>query len=169
MQGVLQNCPGEVMLWTNHRVMEWLRSIDLSEYAPNLRGSGVHGALMVCNLLFIFRCHTHRWQLEILGWSHVIVSLRQTTVKKWIIRLLWFSQACWLKLTLPFNIELCLCVLKAVNASAVELTNCHAFNQIDFNPPGPTVEAGTNSSALEDRRACLDLSVRSQWNPDVVL
>ena len=27
--------------------MEWLRSIDLSEYAPNLRGSGVHGALMV--------------------------------------------------------------------------------------------------------------------------
>ena len=26
--------------------MEWLRSIDLSEYAPNLRGSGVHGALM---------------------------------------------------------------------------------------------------------------------------
>ncbi len=27
--------------------MEWLRSIDLSEYAPNLRGSGVHGAIMV--------------------------------------------------------------------------------------------------------------------------
>jgi hypothetical protein len=42
------------MLWTNHRVMEWLRTIDLSEYAPNLRGSGVHGALMVrccCMLL----------------------------------------------------------------------------------------------------------------------
>ncbi|GAB6021258.1 PTPRF interacting protein binding protein, variant 2 [Chamberlinius hualienensis] len=37
----------DVALWTNHRVMEWLRSIDLSEYAPNLRGSGVHGALMV--------------------------------------------------------------------------------------------------------------------------
>lgn len=34
-------------LWTNHRVMEWLRSIDLSEYAANLRGSGVHGALIV--------------------------------------------------------------------------------------------------------------------------
>jgi UPF0716 family protein affecting phage T7 exclusion len=39
--------PGEVALWTNHRVMEWLRSANLSEYAPNLRGSGVHGALMV--------------------------------------------------------------------------------------------------------------------------
>ncbi|XP_072172396.1 liprin-beta-1-like [Diadema setosum] len=37
----------QVTLWTNHRVMEWLRSVDLSEYAPNLRGSGVHGALMV--------------------------------------------------------------------------------------------------------------------------
>ena len=37
----------EVMLWTNHRIMEWLRSIDLSEYAPNLRGSGVHGGLMM--------------------------------------------------------------------------------------------------------------------------
>lgn len=34
-------------LWTNHRVMEWLRSIDLSEYAANLRGSGVNGALIV--------------------------------------------------------------------------------------------------------------------------
>ncbi|KAL7674361.1 hypothetical protein ACOME3_000641 [Neoechinorhynchus agilis] len=36
-----------VILWSNHRVMEWLRSVDLSEYAPNLRGSGVHGSLVV--------------------------------------------------------------------------------------------------------------------------
>jgi hypothetical protein len=42
----------EVTLWTNHRVMEWLRSIDLSEYAPNLRGSGVHGGLMVFEARF---------------------------------------------------------------------------------------------------------------------
>uniref|UniRef100_A0A8C8C8Y1 SAM domain-containing protein n=1 Tax=Oncorhynchus tshawytscha TaxID=74940 RepID=A0A8C8C8Y1_ONCTS len=33
--------PGEISQWTNHRVMEWLRSVDLAEYAPNLRGSGV--------------------------------------------------------------------------------------------------------------------------------
>ena len=43
--------PGEpdanVELWTNHRVMEWLKEINLSEYAPNLRGSGVHGALIL--------------------------------------------------------------------------------------------------------------------------
>ncbi|XP_053741111.1 liprin-beta-2b isoform X2 [Synchiropus splendidus] len=37
----------EVVQWSNHRVMEWLRSVDLAEYAPNLRGSGVHGGLVM--------------------------------------------------------------------------------------------------------------------------
>lgn len=37
----------QVNLWTAHRVMEWLRVVDLAEYAPNLRGAGVHGALMM--------------------------------------------------------------------------------------------------------------------------
>nr|XP_061798409.1 liprin-beta-2-like isoform X3 [Nerophis lumbriciformis] len=37
----------EVTQWSNHRVMEWLRSVDLAEYAPNLRGSGVHGGLIM--------------------------------------------------------------------------------------------------------------------------
>lgn len=37
----------DLHLWTAHRVMEWLRVINLAEYAPNLRGAGVHGALMV--------------------------------------------------------------------------------------------------------------------------
>jgi len=32
--------------------MEWLRHVDLSEYAPNLRGSGVHGALLVLEKRF---------------------------------------------------------------------------------------------------------------------
>ena len=27
--------------------MEWLRSCNLSEYAPNLRGSGVHGGIII--------------------------------------------------------------------------------------------------------------------------
>ncbi|XP_057335360.1 uncharacterized protein LOC130674122 isoform X2 [Microplitis mediator] len=36
-----------IAFWTNHRVMEWLRVVDLAEYAPNLRGSGVHGGLIV--------------------------------------------------------------------------------------------------------------------------
>ncbi|XP_045176119.1 liprin-beta-1-like isoform X3 [Mercenaria mercenaria] len=51
-EGTLHNIPGDVALWTNHRVMEWLRTIDLSEYAPNMRGSGVHGALMVLESRF---------------------------------------------------------------------------------------------------------------------
>uniref|UniRef100_W5M9S8 PPFIA binding protein 2 n=1 Tax=Lepisosteus oculatus TaxID=7918 RepID=W5M9S8_LEPOC len=42
-----KSSPLEVMQWSNHRVMEWLRSVDLAEYAPNLRGSGVHGGLII--------------------------------------------------------------------------------------------------------------------------
>ncbi|XP_078139086.1 liprin-beta-2b isoform X2 [Centroberyx gerrardi] len=43
----IQASPSEVVQWSNHRVMEWLRSVDLAEYAPNLRGSGVHGGLII--------------------------------------------------------------------------------------------------------------------------
>ncbi|XP_018560888.1 liprin-beta-2 isoform X2 [Anoplophora glabripennis] len=42
-----QPIPKQISLWTTHRVMEWLRAVDLAEYAPNLRGAGVHGGLMV--------------------------------------------------------------------------------------------------------------------------
>lgn len=44
--------PIEVSLWSNHRVMEWLRHVDLAEYAPNLRGSGVHGGLLIYEARF---------------------------------------------------------------------------------------------------------------------
>uniref|UniRef100_UPI00358EA3F6 liprin-beta-1-like n=1 Tax=Myxine glutinosa TaxID=7769 RepID=UPI00358EA3F6 len=43
----LQISPCNVSRWSNSRIMAWMRSIDLAEYAANLRGSGVHGALMV--------------------------------------------------------------------------------------------------------------------------
>ncbi|GBP56936.1 Liprin-beta-2 [Eumeta japonica] len=39
--------PGELARWSSHRVMQWLKEIDLAEYAPNLRGAGVHGGLML--------------------------------------------------------------------------------------------------------------------------
>lgn len=45
--GTDNNQMQQVYLWTAHRVMEWLRVVDLAEYAPNLRGAGVHGALMM--------------------------------------------------------------------------------------------------------------------------
>ncbi|KAH8258827.1 hypothetical protein KR038_010248 [Drosophila bunnanda] len=41
-----------VELWTAHRIMGWLQTIDLSEYTPNLRGAGVHGALMLYEARF---------------------------------------------------------------------------------------------------------------------
>lgn len=41
--------------------MEWLRSVDLAEYAPNLRGSGVHGGLMVRELLISLEEQTLSW------------------------------------------------------------------------------------------------------------
>lgn len=37
----------DLALWTCHRVMEWLRLIDFAEFAPNLRGSGVHGGIIM--------------------------------------------------------------------------------------------------------------------------
>ena len=44
--------PAKVMFWTSFRVMDWLRSIDLAEYAANVRGSGVHGSLLLLESSF---------------------------------------------------------------------------------------------------------------------
>ncbi|XP_014666067.1 PREDICTED: LOW QUALITY PROTEIN: liprin-alpha-4-like [Priapulus caudatus] len=35
----------DVLVWTNERVIKWVNSIGLREFAGNLRESGVHGAL----------------------------------------------------------------------------------------------------------------------------
>jgi len=40
-----QPSANDIALWTSHRVMEWLRAVDLAEYAPNLRGSGTYSEL----------------------------------------------------------------------------------------------------------------------------
>lgn len=37
----------DLLVWSNDRVIVWLKSIGLNEYAKNLIDSGVHGALMV--------------------------------------------------------------------------------------------------------------------------
>jgi hypothetical protein len=42
----------QLCVWSSHRVMEWLRSIDLSEFVANLRGSGVHGGLIILHDAF---------------------------------------------------------------------------------------------------------------------
>ncbi|CAH8540966.1 unnamed protein product [Schistosoma guineensis] len=42
-----QNILNDLLVWSNDRVIVWLKSIGLNEYAKNLIDSGVHGALMV--------------------------------------------------------------------------------------------------------------------------
>ncbi|VDP54504.1 unnamed protein product [Schistosoma curassoni] len=42
-----QNSLNDLLVWSNDRVIVWLKSIGLNEYAKNLIDSGVHGALMV--------------------------------------------------------------------------------------------------------------------------
>ncbi|XP_062387722.1 liprin-alpha-3 isoform X2 [Sardina pilchardus] len=42
----------DVMVWSNERVMCWVQSIGLKEYADNLTESGVHGALLALDDTF---------------------------------------------------------------------------------------------------------------------
>ncbi|XP_057703052.1 kazrin-A-like [Corythoichthys intestinalis] len=37
------------IVWTCHRVMKWIRDIDLKMFADNLQGKGVNGAVLVMN------------------------------------------------------------------------------------------------------------------------
>ncbi|CAG5128306.1 unnamed protein product, partial [Candidula unifasciata] len=37
----------DLIVWTNERLMKWIRSIDLGEYCENLLESGVHGSVIV--------------------------------------------------------------------------------------------------------------------------
>ncbi|KAF3822359.1 hypothetical protein GH733_007733 [Mirounga leonina] len=43
---------GDVLVWSNDRVIRWILSIGLKEYANNLIESGVHGALMALDETF---------------------------------------------------------------------------------------------------------------------
>lgn len=46
--------PADVLVWSNDRVIRWVLSIGLKEYANNLLESGVHGALMALDETFDF-------------------------------------------------------------------------------------------------------------------
>ncbi len=34
------------MVWTNDHVMQWVESVGLGSYAPNLKETGVHGGVL---------------------------------------------------------------------------------------------------------------------------
>ncbi|KHN86228.1 Liprin-beta [Toxocara canis] len=40
-------CPNDVERWSHHCTCQWLKTIDLAEFTPNLLCAGIHGALMV--------------------------------------------------------------------------------------------------------------------------
>uniref|UniRef100_A0A8C7XS21 Kazrin, periplakin interacting protein a n=1 Tax=Oryzias sinensis TaxID=183150 RepID=A0A8C7XS21_9TELE len=40
------------LVWTSHRIMKWIRDIDLKEFADNLQNSGVHGAVLILDPTF---------------------------------------------------------------------------------------------------------------------
>nr|XP_020008724.1 kazrin-like [Castor canadensis] len=42
----------DAVVWTNQRVLKWVRDIDLKEYADNLTNSGVHGAVLMLEPTF---------------------------------------------------------------------------------------------------------------------
>ncbi|XP_063085129.1 liprin-alpha-1-like [Cavia porcellus] len=44
----------DVLVWTNDRVIHWVISIGLKEYANNLKESGVHGALLALDETFTY-------------------------------------------------------------------------------------------------------------------
>ncbi|XP_056628595.1 kazrin-A isoform X1 [Triplophysa dalaica] len=47
-----ENQNTDSMVWTCHRVVKWIKEIDLKEFADNLQNSGVHGAVMVLDSSF---------------------------------------------------------------------------------------------------------------------
>lgn len=47
-----QNMDTDLLVWNCSRLAEWIVSIDLKEYADNLRESGVHGSLLVLDSSF---------------------------------------------------------------------------------------------------------------------
>ncbi|XP_034550691.1 kazrin-A-like [Notolabrus celidotus] len=47
-----ENQDRDPIVWTCHRVMKWIRDIDLKEFAENLEGRGIHGAVLALDPAF---------------------------------------------------------------------------------------------------------------------
>uniref|UniRef100_A0A3Q3MJS1 Kazrin, periplakin interacting protein n=1 Tax=Mastacembelus armatus TaxID=205130 RepID=A0A3Q3MJS1_9TELE len=58
------------LVWTSHRVIKWIRDIDLKEFAESLLNSGVHGAVMVLDPTF--NTDTMATALGIPGSKHMV-------------------------------------------------------------------------------------------------
>ncbi|XP_075898500.1 kazrin-A isoform X1 [Nelusetta ayraudi] len=58
------------LVWTSHRVIKWVKDIDLKEFAENLLSSGVHGAVMVLDPSF--NCDAMATALGIPNSKHMV-------------------------------------------------------------------------------------------------
>uniref|UniRef100_A0A1A8KAS3 Kazrin, periplakin interacting protein n=1 Tax=Nothobranchius kuhntae TaxID=321403 RepID=A0A1A8KAS3_NOTKU len=47
-----ENQNWDPIVWTCHRVMKWIRDIDLEEFSDNLQGKGIHGAVIALDQSF---------------------------------------------------------------------------------------------------------------------
>lgn len=60
----LETClSSDVLVWSNERLISWLKKIGLAEYADNLHGTGVHGAVIALD--DTFDCNTLAYALQI--------------------------------------------------------------------------------------------------------
>lgn len=62
----------DLVVWTNEQVINWVKSIDLEEYAGNLKNSGIHGAVLVLD---------HNFTAELLAEKLSIPSSRSLVVR----------------------------------------------------------------------------------------
>ena len=53
----------DVLVWSNERLIDWLKKIGLNEYADNLRGTGVHGAVIALDDTFDFSTLAYALQI----------------------------------------------------------------------------------------------------------
>ena len=62
----------DLIVWSNSRLIEWVRKLGLEEYSANLLQSGVHGAVMVLDESFDAEQLAYLLQIPI---SNEVVSL----------------------------------------------------------------------------------------------
>ena len=53
----------DVLVWSNERIIKWLKNIGVTEYAENLRGTGVHGAIIALDETFDFSTLAYALQI----------------------------------------------------------------------------------------------------------
>ena len=53
----------DVLVWSNKRIINWLKKIGLAEYAENLHGTGVHGAVIALDETFDFSTLAYALQI----------------------------------------------------------------------------------------------------------